>query len=102
MSRGQFWCQHQRRGRVDFKPDLLKVIHVVVLTELFSEQVELPNSLPLAIGDIPVTYLAVNDFYNLVYELRTFPDIAAYLGMRQSLPARTLRTVGDEKPLFEY
>jgi hypothetical protein len=102
MGRNQFWCQHRRRGRVDFDPGSIKVIHAVVVTELINEQVELPDSFPLAVGSVPVTYLAVNDFCNLVDELRTFFDIAAYLEARCVLPARVLRTVGDERPLFEY
>lgn len=102
MGRNPFWCQHRRRGRVDFAPGSIKVIHAVVVTELFNERVELPDSFPLAVGDVPVTYLAINDFCNLVDELRTFFDIAAYLDARRVLPARVLRTVGDEKPLFEF
>jgi hypothetical protein len=97
-----FWCQHGRRGRVDFEPRSIKVRHLVVITELFGQTVELPGEFPLEIGDVPVTYLAVNDFLNLVYELRAFADISEYLGARRSLPARTLRTVGDEKPLYSY
>lgn len=68
----------------------------------FYERVDLPDGFPLAVGTVPVTYLAVNDFCNLVDELRTFSDIAAYFEARQVLPARVQRTVGDEKPLFEY
>lgn len=97
-----FWCQHQRRGRVDFTAGSIRVRHLVVITELFDKTVELPEDFPLEVGDTPITYLAVNDFLNLVDELRAFTDISAYLGGRRSLPARTRRTVGDEKPLYDY
>ena len=102
IGRNHFWCQHRRRGRVDFEPGSLKIRHLVVITELFSQTVELPDSFPLEVEDTPVTYLAVNDFMNLVDELRAFADISEYLDARRSLPARTLRTVGDEKPLYSY
>jgi hypothetical protein len=102
LNSNSFWCQHRRRGRVAFAPRSLKIAHLIVITELFGERVKLPDNLPLVIDDIPVTYLAVNDFLNLVYELRTFPDVSAYLNARRGLSAITLRTVGDERPLFEY
>lgn len=97
-----FWCRHRRRGRVDFAPGAVNVIHVVVIPELFWETVELPAELPLEVGGVQVTYLSVNDFLNLVYELRAFADISSYLRERRTLPAKALRTVGDEKPLYSY
>lgn len=102
IGQNPFWCQHRRRGRVDFAPGSLRVRHLVVITELFGRTVELPADFPLEIDGTPVTYLAVNDFLNLVDLLRAFADISEYLDARRSLPAVTLRTVGDEKPLYSY
>lgn len=102
LGRNRFWCQHGRRGRVDFEPNSVRVTNVVVVAELFNECVELPDNFELEVADIPVTYLAVNDFCNLVAELRTFRDITTYLRARRILPVRALRSVGDEKPLFEF
>lgn len=81
-----FWCQHSRRGRVDFKPNSIRVVHVVVLTEVFNDAVDLPKELPLLLGGVPVSYLSLNDFLNLINELRAFPDITAYLDARRTLP----------------
>ena len=79
IAREPFWCQHSRRGRVDFKQGSIRVAHVLVLTEVFDDAVELPDELPLLLDSVPVTYLSLNDFLNLINELRAFPDIAAYL-----------------------
>ncbi|WP_456862890.1 hypothetical protein [Bradyrhizobium sp. USDA 4503] len=97
------WCDHRRRGRVEFPDGLPPIDHGVVIAEVF-EHVELePESdFPLAINETPVTYLSVNDFLNLAQELRTLPEILQYLKTRRSLPATSLRTIGDEKALYEY
>ena len=97
-----FWCDHPRRGRVDFGPNSIKVEQVVVVVEVFDDVIELPHSLPLNVGEVPVTYLSVNDFLNLVLELRAFRDIRAYLDARLCLPVRSLRSVGGEIPLYKY
>lgn len=102
VAREPFWCQHSRRGRVDFRPNSISVGHVVVLAEVLDDAVELPNELPLLLGGIPVTYLSVNDFLNLINELRAFPDITAYLDARRTLPHSTLRMVGHEVSLYKY
>jgi hypothetical protein len=91
-----------RRGRVDFEADSIKVFHTIVITELAGEVVELPDNLPLAIDGIPVTYLSVNDFLNVINELRAFRDITAYLDAKRSLPVKSLREIGDEIPYFKY
>lgn len=97
-----FWCQHSRRGRVDFEPNSIRVVHAVVLTEIFNDAVDLPEELPLHLGGVPVSYLSLNDFLNLIYELRAFPDITGYLDARRTLPDNCLRRVGHEVPLYEY
>lgn len=102
MNTNRFWCLHPRRGRVDFEPSTLKINHLIVTTEILGERVEVPDSFDLSVDGIPVSYLAVNDLCNLIHELRTFPDLDHYLSARQILPAKTRRSVGDERPLFEY
>ncbi len=102
IAQRNFWCQHPRRGRVEFGPNVLKIGHVIVTTEIFTERVTLPDSFELEVNGIPVSYLGVNDLCNLINELRTFPDIDDYLRTRRALPKKALRTVGHEKPLFEY
>jgi hypothetical protein len=98
----RFWCQHSRRGRVDFEPNSIQVAHIVVLTEVLGDAVDLPTELPLLLGDIPVTYLSVNDFLNLINELRAFPDIRAYLDARRTLQHENLRMIGHEVPFYKY
>lgn len=102
LGRERFWCAHSRRGRVDFGPSSIRVAHVVVLTEVLGGTVDLPNDLPLLLGDVPVTYLSVNDFLNLINELRAFPDITTYLDARRALSHENLRMVGHEVPFYKY
>src|SRR5436309_2004163 len=67
------WCDHPRRGRVDFHAGLPAIRHGVVLVEVF-QPVDLnvgAEDLPLAYQGVPITYLSVNDFLNLALELRT-------------------------------
>ena len=96
------WCQHSRRGRVDFKQGSIRIAHVIVLTEIFHEPVELPDKLPLLLGSVPVTYLSLNDFLNRINELGAFPDFVAYLNARRMLPHKSVRMVGHEVPFYKY
>lgn len=102
INRDPFYCHHSRRGRVDFIPSSITVRHVVVLTGVIGQTVQLPSDFPISINGIPITYLSVNDFLNLIDELRAFPDIMAYLQGRRILPHRSLIIVGDEVPLYKY
>jgi hypothetical protein len=96
------WCEHPRRGHVEFTT-LPPIAHAIVLAEtsrpvdLYSESADLP----LEYMGVPITYLSLNDFLNLVVQLRTVPELLEYLGHRRSLPTTALHTIGDEKPLFE-
>ena len=97
-----FWCQHWRRGRVDFKQGSICVAHIIVLTEVFNNIIQLPRNISLLVDGVPVTYLSLNDFLNLVNKLRAFPDIMAYLDARKMLPNGSLQLVGHEIPFYEY
>jgi dsDNA-binding SOS-regulon protein len=97
------WCDHRRRGRVEFPEGLPTIDHGIVIVEVF-ETVELgpENDFPLECNGTAITYFSVNDFLNLIEQLRTLPEILEYLQARQTLPAMALRTIGNEKTLFEY
>lgn len=98
------WCDHPRRGRVDLPEGLPRINHGIVLVEVF-ERVELSiraDDLPLEYQGTPVTYLSLNDFLNLAMEFRTAPELLAYLDARGRLSPEDLRTIGDERPLFEF
>lgn len=97
-----YWCQHFRRGRIEFNPGEIQVTNVVVLTELFNDFVELSSNSLLVIDDIPVTYLSINDFLNLIDEIRTFPDLSAYFMARRILPVRFLLLIGNEYSYYKY
>ena len=61
------WCDHQRRGRVEFPNGLPVIRHGVVVVEVF-EEVDLradAEGLPLDFRSVPISYLSVNDFLNL-------------------------------------
>ena len=45
--------------------------------------------------------MSINDFVNLVVQLRTVPELLEYLNARRTLPSVCIHTVGDERPLFE-
>lgn len=99
-----FWCDHPRRGRVDFPAGLPPVAHGVVVVETFRPVDLQPAALdlPLQYAGIPITYLSLNDFINVAMQLRTVPEVFAYLDARRALPESALRRVGDEQVLLEY
>jgi hypothetical protein len=101
LKTGPFWCEHPRRGRVEFVPGELRPLHGIVLVEV-TYPVTLPAELPLHADGVPLSYLTVNDFCNIVRELRSLPEIGAYLDARRALPLEALRRMGEEKSLYEY
>jgi hypothetical protein len=99
-----FWCDHPRRGRVEFAAGLPPILHGVVVAETF-RPVDLQSAaadLPLEYAGIPITYLSINDFLNLAMQLRTVPELYAYLTARRALPDSVLRRFGQEQVLLEY
>lgn len=101
LEKTAIYCDHPRRGRVDFEANTITITNVMVVVEAF-EPVELPNELPLECGGIPVTYISANDFLNMIDQLRAYPDIKNYLGVRRTLSGQALHTIGLEYALFEY
>ena len=99
-----FWCDHPRRGRVDYANGLPTILHGVVVAETF-RPVDLDSAasdLPLEYAGVPITYLSINDFLNLAMQLRTVPELYAYLTARRALPESVLRRFGREQVLLEY
>jgi len=99
-----FWCDHPRRGRVEFPTGLPTIVHGVVVAETF-RPVDLHSAaddLPLEHAGVSITYLSINDFLNLAMQLRTVPDLYAYLTARRALPESALRQFGEEQVLLEY
>jgi hypothetical protein len=45
--------------------------------------------------------MSLNDFHNVASQLRTVPELLAYLDARRDSPEAALRRVGDELPSFE-
>lgn len=97
----EYWCCHARRGLVNFGPNQIDPIHAVVIVEAY-EEIVLGENTPLAIGSIPVSYLSVNDFLNLVVELRTINDLFQYLTARRSICVELQRTIGLEQIVMEF
>jgi hypothetical protein len=98
------WCDHPRRGRVDFPAGLPPIVHGIVTIETF-RPVDLQSGaadLPLEHIGIPITYISLNDFVNVATQLRTVPELLRYLNARRDLPEYALRKVGDEQAIFEY
>ena len=97
------WCEHPRRGRVEFDSIPL-IIHGIALAETW-RPVDLSSSaadLPLEYMGISLTYLSINDFLNLAVQLRTVPELLEYLSARRTLPEPSLRRMGDEWTLFKF
>jgi hypothetical protein len=97
------WCEHPRRGRVDFPVGLPPITHGIVTVETF-RPVNLQSAaaeLPLAQSGIPITYITINDFLNVAVQLRSVPELLRYLNARRDLPEAALRRIGDEQPIFE-
>ncbi len=98
------WCDHPRRGRVEFPEGLPPIAHGIVLVETF-RSVDLKtfvDALPLESNGVPITYMSINDFLNVASQLRTLSELHAYLHSRRELQEATLRRVGDELVLFEH
>jgi len=96
-----FWCEHPRRGKVFFRLKEIKITQAIVLIETL-EVVRLANEFTLEVEEIPISYFSVNDFLNILEELRTIKDIQRYLSERKYLPQEILTTLGLEKTLYEY
>jgi hypothetical protein len=100
----RIWCDHPRRGRVELPDGLPCINHGIVLVEVF-ERIDLnaqANDLPLQYQGTPITYFSLNDFLNVAIELRTAPEVLAYLDARRALPYTDLRVIGNERALFEF
>ena len=98
------WCDHPRRGRVELPDGLPDINHGIVLVEVF-ERIDLnpqADDIPLQYQGTPITYLSLNDFLNLAIELRTAPEVLAYLDASRALPYTDLRVIGDDRALFEF
>lgn len=101
LTTSAFYCDHPRRKRVEFSKPLANIAEGIVLVETITD-VDLNSEekdLPLEYNGTPITYLSVNDFLNLVRELRTVPEFLRYLKERRALPEADLRIVGRENDL---
>jgi hypothetical protein len=98
------WCDHTRRGRVQLPEGLPPILHCIVIVEVFQEVDLSPDadSLPLEYRRAPVTYLGVNDFLNLVAELRTVPEVLNYINAKRALPTAEQRIIGAERDFFQF
>ncbi len=97
----EFWCRHPRRGKVSFRPNQIEPVRALIIVETFDE-VALSKSTPLEIESVPVSYLSVDDFSTILFELRTINDLIRYLDMRCSICPELQRTVGIEKTVLEF
>lgn len=96
------WCNHPRRGRVEFKT-LPRIIHAVAVVETWRpvDLNQIADELPVEYLGVPLTYMSINDFLNIVWHLRTMPELLTYLNARRGLPTSSLRIIGDEFPFYE-
>jgi hypothetical protein len=102
ISEHEIWSDHPRRGRVNFSKGEFSRVHGVVLTEHFQSRVQLEGDFPLEHKVAPISYFTVNDFLNIITELRALPEILCYLNSRRNLPIDAILSVGGESILFEH
>jgi hypothetical protein len=104
MEAHPFWCEHWRRGRVDFAAGAVAPVHALAVIETGPTATDTArlDDLPQSAGDTPITYITLNDALNLVDQLRSFPDLVAYLDARAKLPIVFRRVIGDEQLLLHY
>lgn len=98
------WCDHPRRGRVDFHEGLPPIAHGLVTVETL-RPVDLDAAaldLPLSKDGAPISYFSLSDFFNVALQLRTVPELMRYLDARKELPEAARRRLGDELVLFEF
>jgi hypothetical protein len=98
------WCEHPRRGRIDFPTGLPAISHGIVTVETF-QPVDLESAaadLPLTHCGTPITYISLSDFMNVAMQLRTVPELLRYLDARRALPDAARRRVGNEQLIFEF
>lgn len=97
----EFWCSHPRRGKVSFTPNQVEPVRALVIVETM-KKFYLGENMPLEIGSVPVSYLSLNDFLNILDELRTIKDLISYLDSRSKFSQRMQSTIGIEKDLFMF
>lgn len=105
MKMQSFSCQHWRRGRIDFAAGVVTPVHALAIIEtgpLPTDTARLPDDLPDSAGGTPITYITLNDGLNLVDQLRSIPDLIAYLDERATLPMWCRRMIGNERCLLQY
>lgn len=101
----RFWCEHWRRGRVAFDAGAVVPVHALAVIEtgpVPTATARIANGPPHGAGDTPISYLTLNDALNLVDQLRSFPDLIAYLDARAKLPLDFRRVIGNERLLLHY
>lgn len=96
------WCDHPRRGRVEFAT-LPRIIQGIVLVETWrvADLHPVAADLPLEYLGVPISYFSINDFLNLIMQLRSVPELLEYLNARRCLPRSSLYFLGDEMPIFK-
>jgi hypothetical protein len=104
LSSRPVWCEHRRRGQVDFPAGLPPIAHGLVTIETLRpvDLEPVAGDLPLSRGGVPISYFSLSDFFNVALQLRTVPELMRYLDARRELPEAARRTVGDELTLFEF
>jgi hypothetical protein len=103
LSTANVWCDHSRRGRVEFAADELRPEHGLVLVECGAgTRVEISTEAPLALRGVPLAYFDASDFLNVVMQLRSFKDIEAYLAARAQCGDDVRRWIGGEKIVLEH
>lgn len=97
------WCEHPRRGRVEFDA-IPPIIHGITLAETWRpvNLSAVADKLPMEYMGVPLTYVSINDFLNLAVQLRSVPELLEYLVARRSLSESSLRLLGDEWTLFQF
>ena len=79
LKKRRFWCEHDRRGRVDCDATELEPVQALVAVEHSGGVVTLADAAPLIHQGVPFSYFSANDLLNLIIELRSFSEFQLYL-----------------------
>lgn len=103
LGRVNIHCKHAWREDVVFNAGSLHPKHAIVLVEDQDPLLPISSNLPRRVhGNVPVHYLAINDFLELCNELMTLPDFVRYLNERSLIPAWATPPIGVERDVYAH
>lgn len=103
LNYAEITAENPVRGEVTWGPGELDASHTLVLIEINSNPLHLPDDFPMTTKqDTPIHYFEIRDFLYLMRLLKTIPDLEDYLDKRARLDIVGLPEVGAERDLYAH